>query len=236
LTVTKELHPIKDVLIKNRGDLYGDPAGYVKRGGRHYPIRAAYVVKDALKDFTGPILEYYNLLPLQGGPLGMARSVSVYCRFVCKNLASYSRGQDEFGVFAQQVDEYGFPVIGADGYIHTLGSGVFASEQTQGEAGQSYIGSNVSGSISFHASGAPRLWVYFIGDLVPFENRSKDMVCWIYASICDVDGSRYGHDSTEYTYLEGTIDDYNVFAPGQSGTRFISNRWKYAPWERYPDL
>ena len=28
----------------------------------------------------------------------------------------------------------------------------------------------------------------------------------------------------------------NLFSEGQVGLRIISNRWKYAPWERYPHL
>ncbi len=63
---------------------------------------------------------------------------------------------------------------------------------------------------------------------LPSNYRQKDMVFWLY-------DLSYTLDGVEFSFQQGASSD-NTFSPGQTGVRKISNSYKYAPWERYPDL
>jgi len=78
------------------------------------------------------------------------------------------------------------------------------------------------------------MYVYLTGNCVPVNRRAKDMVCWIYQGTYDFGSGEMGYNPDNVT--GGPIDEYNVFSPGEVGSRLIANSWKHAPWERYPHL
>ena len=81
----------------------------------------------------------------------------------------------------------------------------------------------------------------------PPSARSKDMVMWCYN--LEYAYSHFGNTGAwgtfppfdfEWSMSPETMPNVpinnNVFLPGQQGRRFISNDFKYAPWERYSHL
>jgi hypothetical protein len=100
------------------------------------------------------------------------------------------------------------------------------------------------------------LWDLAIGEAIAREYRDRDMVFWLY--LVDMHGGLQGDFDGYYNLIEsypaaslyidpgeyyppmaehmGIIMDDGLFKPGSTGYRLISNQFKNAPWERYPNL
>jgi hypothetical protein len=280
----KELFPVKDILLKRRGDLYDNLAGYVRKSGVCYPISSAYVVKEVggwVDSFEGTIMEYYNALPFNySEAYGMSRTMSVSFTFSYINFSSYSyeimpgwiwEEEDAFGLAFQFVNEegenslyggrwddykpYGHPDLeayeqangGGKGVVITAGTpyqfGWYRADGFTPDANQpvNYNASDCRAVVNLsnsHTLSAPigrdefcYMGACFVGERIPIEHRSKDMVCWIYEMEYDTGVWQYKFDP-----YDGTPANDTLFLPGQSGSRRISNKWKRAPWDRYPNL
>jgi hypothetical protein len=276
----KVLYPVKDILLKRRGDLYKDLAGYVKRNGICYPVSEAYIVKEEAEwvdEFEGTIMEYYNTLPFSySESYGMSQTMSVRFTFSYINFASHSydimpgwtiTDEDSFGLSFQFVNSEGENSLHGGRWnsatyderraymqAHGGGKGVVISASTPYQLGWysaegfapdanqpvNYTGNDCKTVMSLsnkHTLSAPigtdeycYMGACFVGERIHVNNRSKDMVCWIYDMAYDTGVWQY-----EYAPFGGAANDA-LFTPGQSGSRRISNKWKYAPWERYPHL
>jgi hypothetical protein len=186
---------------------------------------------------------------------------------------------DSFGICDQLVNVESENSNGGEGitweeeWAAMGGYGIMASAYWDSWVQGSYvqpiskIGSNSPGVITMESSGyspgkdiAPHLgfmWDLSIGDCLPLEWRTKDMVFWLYlvdmhggmaGGDWDMDGNILDPRPAISLYIDpGTYYDPNnpyshiifndgLFAPGDQGYRMISNQFKNAPWERYPNL
>ena len=66
-------------------------------------------------------------------------------------------------------------------------------------------------------------------NLTPIS-RSKDKVTWFYNTPSN---NFFGNPNSGFSHMKV---DNSLFLPGQIGYKRISNKYKYAPWERYPNL
>jgi hypothetical protein len=219
---------------------------FVKVGSLLYPITHTFVVgeveqsgdEDWLDDFEGEIVECYNCMsygteravePPMG--LRLEGGINVSMTFACINLEfdNESFSGDQFGMAFQACNDRGEPVppYTIPGWIIGCAPSYFT--------GSVYSTEKAITSFSASSPGAPFGVLDGIGGFRPIDRRSSDLVFWLYAcNIVDSTESEYNYtfDPKESTYEHSDA----LFNQWERGCRIISNKWKYAPWERYPGL
>lgn len=238
--------------------LYEKSALMVKKQNILYPVTHLFVVKeeeveaDWLDEFDGQILECYNYFSYGTGdyiqpPMGSRQggSINVSMTFACINLESIYDGipglldrytGDQFGMAFQRCNASGEPVPPYDITGWLIGH----TSPYSNYSGYHYAGKKEIVTMSAGSPGGIFGKLDGVGGWLPLDKRSKDLVFWLYACQITDTTTEYADDmDTNYTFNPATSTyphSDELFLPGQRGYRIISNKWKYAPWERYPAL
>jgi hypothetical protein len=239
---------------------------FVKSNGRLFPVTHSFVVKrgegsgedDLLDDFQGEILECYNAWSIGhprrlgiGPSIGTIGTCSYEMTYAVINLehrvVNFGFGPEYYGdgfgpVFQRVVGGEGWweaapPYSGIGWAISTMPAfhHIPDSPQLIFRTMQSVtsLSVTISGGTVMRVGGFG-WWPDWIGQ------RNKDKVFWLYKYRETTPGGIFEFDpallSPSVNTTWGVPSSDELFQPGQSGFRLISNQWKYAPWERYPHL
>jgi hypothetical protein len=216
-----------------------------------YPVTHTFVVKEVeksdeekwLDDFDGEIVECFNRMSYGTEravepPMGvrLEGGISVSMTFACINLEYVDEGfddyhyyvGDQFGMAYQPCNDRGEPrePYTVSGWIIGCAPSYFS--------GSVYSPNKAITSFSSSSPGTPFGVLDGIGGFLSTDRRSKPLIFWLYAcNIVDTTESENNYTFDPKTSTFQHSDE--LFNPWERGCRIISNKWKYAPWERYPE-